>query len=391
MQKNIFLMTLAHLSNDINTGAFPAILPFFVTNCGMDYKSITGLMFASCFLSSVVQPLFGYISDRSSKKWFIGGGVLISGLSLAVTGFLENYWLIFLAVTLMGIGSSIFHPEAARIVNAISGKQRGSAMGIFSVGGNAGFGLGPLLMVALISFFGMKGTLFFGIVAALMGSLLLVLMPRIKAQPLPEPPINASGSSQQGPAIFDVHEKNDWRSFGRLTLVITFRSVVFAGLSSFLPLFCIQALHTSNAVGTTVLSVLSIAGIAATLIGGWLSDRWGYVSVLRYGCVLLVPLLAIIVYGENIFLVYVMLIPLSLAMQGPYSSMVVLGQTYLSKNIGFASGVTLGLSISIGGAFQPALGWFADSYGIVAVMTLLVAISIACALCTFLLKKHTTI
>ena len=166
-----------------------------------------------------------------------------------------------------------------------------------------------------------------------------------------------------------------------------FRSLTFSGISSFLPLFCIQVLGASNAAGSATLSVLSIAGIAATLAGGWLADRWGYVSVLRRGCFLLVPLLAAAVFMQNIWVVYLMLIPMSFAMQGTYSSFVVLGQSYLAKSVGFASGVTLGLSFSLGGVLVPALGWYGDVCGIAAVMALVVLMSLLCALATLLLPQ----
>ena len=390
-KKYLYFMAAAHMCDDINSGALPAVLPFFVLNYGMDYTAVGGIMFASCFLSSVIQPLFGYLADRTRFSSFMGIGVLLAGLSFGLTGFLTEYWAIFAAVTAMGIGSAIFHPEAARIVNAISGRQRGSGMSIFSVGGNAGFGVGPLLAVAVISAFGMQGLGLFALLSVFMGGALFFFAPRIRA---------AARHIQQemaavpaGSPEIQVRRRpaaNDWPAFSRLTLVIVFRSLVFSGISSFLPLFCIQVLGSSNAVGSATLSVLSIAGIAATLAGGWLADRWGYVAVLRRGCILLVPLLAAAVFTQDIRVVYAMLLPMSFAMQGTYSSFVVLGQSYLAKSVGFASGVTLGLSFSVGGMLVPALGWYGDAYGIASVMALVVVMSVLCAASTLLLPQPKT-
>ena len=180
---------------------------------------------------------------------------------------------------------------------------------------------------------------------------------------------------------------NDWHAFSRLTLVIVFRSIAFCGISSFLPLYCIQVLGASNAAGSATLSVLSLAGIFTTLIGGRLADRFGYVAVLKYGCLLLVPLLLVVVFSGSMLAVYAMLLPMSLAMQGPYSSFVVLGQSYLAKSIGFASGVTLGLSFSVGGIVVPSLGWYADMNGIASVMGLIVVFAACCAACCYLLPE----
>ena len=139
------------------------------------------------------------------------------------------------------------------------------------------------------------------------------------------------------------------------------------------------------------LSVISIAGVAATLFGGWFADRYGYRRTLRLGSLLLVPFLAIAVFSGSIYAVYAMLLPMSLAMLAPYSSFVVIGQEYLARNIGFASGVTLGISMSVGGIVAPLLGRYADSYGIASVMGLLVLLSALCAGAAFLLpaKKRT--
>ena len=163
--------------------------------------------------------------------------------------------------------------------------------------------------------------------------------------------------------------------------------MIFCGISSFLPLYCIHELHASTALGSSTLSVLSLAGIAATLIGGRLADRWGYVKVLKYGCVFLVPLLILVVNAPNVWFIYALLLPMSLAMQGPYAAFVVLGQSYLARSVGFASGVTLGLSFSVGGIVVPSLGLYADSHGIAAVMTLIAVVAVVCAAGTFFLSE----
>lgn len=389
-KKYLYLLAAGHLSNDINTGSLPALLPFFVRYYGMDYTAVAGLMFASSFLSSIIQPLFGWMADRGSRQWFMAVGVFFAGTSLALTGFVSDYWLIFAAVTIMGIASSVFHPEAARCVNSVSQGARGKGMSIFSVGGNAGFGFGPLLAVFLVTTFGMHGLAFYGVTAAGMSILLLLAVPHLRRavaanQAAAAASFNAGAEEDGKPAA------NDWSAFGRLFVVILFRSTVFTGISSFLPLFCIQVLGTTEAAGAMTLSVISIAGVAATLFGGWFADRYGYRRTLRLGSLLLVPFLAIAVFSGSIYAVYAMLLPMSLAMLAPYSSFVVIGQEYLARNIGFASGVTLGISMSVGGIVAPLLGRYADSYGIASVMGLLVLLSALCAGAAFLLpaKKRT--
>lgn len=382
-RKYLYLIALSHFAVDINNGSIAAILPFFVTYYGMDYTSIAGLMFASSFLSSIIQPIFGLMADKTSFKWFMPLGIFMTGFALASTGFLQNYWAIFTAITLMGIGAAIFHPEAARLVNAISGKERGVGMGIFSVGGNAGFGLGPLLAVFLITTFGMKGLGVYGAICLCSGLSLVILAPKMRAVAAA---IKAQ-ERQETPEKQEAEAENDWPAFTKLTATIAFRSTVFTSINSFLPMFCITVLATSHATGSMTLSIISLSGIIATLIGGKLADKIGYVKTIRIGCSFLVAVLGILVFSKNIYVVFAMLLPLALAIQGTYSSFVVLGQSYLAKNIGFASGVTLGLTFSIGGIMVPVLGRFADTYGLENAMILVVGISVLCALSTLFLPQ----
>lgn len=385
-KKHLYAMAGAHLCNDINSGALPALLPFFVTYRGMDYTDIGGLLFAGSFLASVIQPAFGFLADRASRQWFMGLGIMMCGVFLGLTGLMSSYWAIFASVTVMGIGSSIFHPEAARLVNRISGSHKGQGMSIFSVGGNAGFGLGPLLAVGLVYLFGLEGTLFFAAVGIGMGTMMLIWAPRIRRMAESKDPKTENSESKKEQTA-ESRSENDWGSFAKLTAVIIMRSVVSAGVRGFLPMFCIQILLVSHATGTATLSVLSVLGIISTLIGGRVADKIGYARTLKLGCLLLVPVIFLLVYCHMISAIYLLLIPLSLAVQGTYAAFVVLGQSYLGRNIGFASGITMGLSFSAGGCLVPVLGNFADNYGLENAMWILVGISAALALCAQFLPE----
>ncbi len=128
----VYLVSLGHFAVDLAPGALPAILPFLVLHNGISYTEVAGLMFASSCLASVLQPVFGYWADKSSRHWFIGAGIAMSSIGLGVTGLLTNYWAIFAAITIMGVGTSLFHPEGARIVNRAARQSRATGMGIFS-------------------------------------------------------------------------------------------------------------------------------------------------------------------------------------------------------------------------------------------------------------------
>lgn len=388
-QKYVYVVALGHFFCDIGMGALPAILPFFILQYGMDYQSVAGLMFASCFLSSIVQPTFGWLADRTSKTWLMSLGIFLSGAAMGLAGLFENYWAIFAVVTVSGIGSAIFHPEAARMIHKLSGVKKGTALSIFSVGGNGGFAVGPMLAVAAITAFGMKGTAVFCLLALIMSLVLLVIVPKMKAD------IAQTSLSEAAATGKPVEQKsnlqNDWASFARLTLLIVFSSIVICGLRSFIPLYLVNVTGLSTAAAGSALTLLFMFGVVTTLIGGLLADRIGYLKVVQMSYVLLVPMVALLSQTTNAFLCYALMIPIGFAMFSPFSSVVVLGQSYLARSVGFASGVTLGLSFSVGGMFVPLIGSFADHYGLPATMELLTAFALLAALCSFFLQKPTPV
>lgn len=354
MKRYLYLLSAGHLCTDLSGGALPALLPFLVLYYDLDYAAVGGLMFASSFLSSVIQPIFGYLADKLSQSWFLVAGVFLSGACFALTGFVSDYWAIFTVVALMGVGGSMFHPEAARLVHAVSGRNEGKAMGIFSVGGNGGFGIGPLLVVGAVTSFGMPGMVVFAVIAVMMSLLLIRALPSLRRAVQDVSPATQPRETVRDGAIAG---KNDWRQFSKLTIVIIFRAIAVSSLFSFLPLFCIHILGASEAAGSLVLSVLSLSGIVMTLWGGSLADRYGCVWTLRLCCILFVPLMIFITISTQIWMVYALLLPLSFCVSGAYSAYVVLGQRYLARSIGFASGVTMGLAFSWGHArSRPGMG-----------------------------------
>jgi len=373
----VWLLSAGHMFTDLNQGALPAILPFLILENNLNYTAAAGLVFAANFASSIVQPLFGHLADKISKPWLMPAGILMAGLGLAAIGFLSNYWLLFAAVTISGIGIAAFHPEAARMANRVSGAKKGTGISIFAVGGNAGFALGPIITTAALLTWGVKGTLILIIPAAIMAVILASQAKSLlefQMQPLSQRAGN------------DVTTKDEWVPFSKLTVVVFCRSVIFYGLNTFLPLYWINIFQQSKAVGGTALTILFIVGAIGTLFGGQLADRFGYIRIIRIGFAALIPLLLFFTEINDVAVATLLLIPIGLSLFAPYSPMVVLGQKYLPNRIGLASGVTLGLAVSVGGITTPMLGWFADNYGLSAAMHLIAYVPVLAALMSFTLS-----
>ncbi len=364
----VWFLAGGHLFTDVNQGALPALLPFFIAEYNLSYTAAAGLVAALGVASTVVQPLFGFYADRVSKPWLMLIGLIIAGFGLAITGLTENYWLIFAAVAISGIGVAAYHPEAARLVHKAAGEKKATAMSVFGVGGQLGFAVGPALTIAAVTLVGLKGTLVLAIPVLLMAIFLGIELGKFTAQQR----IPQAGKSQAAPPT--VHDA--WVPFGFLTAVGICRSIIFYGLNTFIPLYWIYILNQSKAAGGTALSIMFAAGVVGTLIGGRLADQYGYKKMIMIGYAALLPFLFAFVSIPSVNIAMILLIPIGLVLLSTYSPIVVLGQKYLPNHIGLASGITLGVAVSAGGVVAPVFGWIADQYGIQASLTGIVVFSL---------------
>ena len=322
------------------------------------------MVFANVMVSSLLQPLSGYYADKMSKPWFIAAGPVCAGLSVTFIGFSSSYWAIFAAAMLCGVGSALFHPEAALMVNRIAGKRKGQAIAIFSMGGNLGFAVGPIAAGICAYTIGIHSLLLFGVVNLSVGAAILWKLPAAK---------RAAGQyiEEEKGEIAEAKKRNDWGSFGKLSLTMLARSLAFTLSNTFIPIFWVTVLHATAQEGTRALSFLFAMGAGLTYVGGVLADRIGYVRVLRLTFCAMIPTMFILTHVDDAWWATALLLPTAFAIFVPFSPIVVLGQTYLAKNAGFASGVTLGLSTTIGGLFAPLVGWAADLWGLVTALQIL--------------------
>src|SRR6266699_2211801 len=148
-RRAIALLSAGHACVDLCQGAIPALLPALIVAQHLSYAAAAGLVFAANAASSVIQPLFGHFADRLNIPWLMPVGVLIAGSGLALTSVAPGYWFMALCMCISGIGIAAFHPEAARVTHYIAGSRKATGMSMFSVGGNIGFALGPLVLTAL--------------------------------------------------------------------------------------------------------------------------------------------------------------------------------------------------------------------------------------------------
>jgi FSR family fosmidomycin resistance protein-like MFS transporter len=277
---------------------------------------------------------------------------------------------------LSGLGVAAFHPEAARQARRAAGSRAATGMSVFGVGGGLGFALAPPLTAGLFALAGRPGLLAAGPAAVLVAALLAWRLPPAR------PGAHVAGLHRAG--------ADDWGAFTLLGLVTVARSVVFVGLNTFLALYWMERYGATPSGGAAVLGLFLGAGLTGTLLGGWLGDRVGHRAAIRTGFLVAVGLLPAVLLAPSAGWAAVLLVPLAVAFSVPGSVLVVLGQEYLPGRVGVASGVTLGLSVSVGGMAAPLLGWAADRHGTGAVLVILEGVLAAAAGLSLLLPRPGT-
>lgn len=363
-----YLLSFGHFCSDVNQGALAATLPFLIAARNYDYATAASLVMISNLIGSMIQPLFGQLADKKNLPQLIAVGLFFAGGGMALTGFAENFYFLSVAVMISGVGIAMFHPQAMQLVHKISTENdKGQSVSIFSFGGNLGFCFGPILTTFAIYFFGLKGTLIFILPEIIIFILFKNFFAEIYKFNQPQTKkISEKNSS----------EKDNWRGFFLLTAVVIGRSIIFHGFNTFLAIYFIRELGQTEAIGNTILSVYYAISAACVLIGGKISDIFGYRKIIRLSFLILLPTIIFFAFAENIFFAVILVLPLGASISFSYSPMVVLGQKYLPNRVGLASGVTLGLAVSIGGIFAPILGIIADNFGLIFVIYALGIISI---------------
>lgn len=355
----ITLLSLGHACVDVYQGAVAALVPFFVAERAYSYAAASGVVLAASLLSSVVQPLFGALTDRWAMPWLLPLSALTGGAGVALSGVMDSYALTLAVVAVSGIGVAAYHPAAARVARAAAQGSH-TAMGWFSLGGNVGFALAPLLVAAVVATGGL-------------GATPLLVAPAVVGAALCAAAIRSAASRGDTVGKGEATGSDDWRSFLRLSGAVVCRSIVFVGLSAFVSLYVRQRTGGGPMAGTAALCVLYVGGAVGTVAGGLLADRYGRLAVVRQAYVLTGLAVAgvVVVPGPGVYLFVALT---SAGLYVPFSLHVTLGQDYLPRRVGTASGVTLGLTVSVGGLFAPAVGALADATSLQTSLAVLIAL-----------------
>ena len=366
----LLMLMLGHFTIDCHVGLLPVLYPLLISHFGLNLTTVGLVSLAYSGVSSVSQPLFGWLADRSGTR-LIGLALIWTATTFALSGFMPTFGLVLLLVGLAGLGSGAYHPLGALNASAvIPAPQRNTAMSIYVTGGTLGVALGPLLGAVLFSLLGMRGTAFMLLPGLTIGMWLIHDMrararheqATASAQPAAQPPLPIVPLL----AIVGVMMSRSWLVFG---------------LESFIPTWYASLGYPASFYGPLATTVV-LASAAGTVGCGSLADRYGRKAVIIGALVLTIP--AVVLFARfpgPLGFLSGALVGLSAASTGPLT--LVMAQQLMVRRAGMASGLILGLGFVTGAIGVPVTGMLADAYGMQAAIeaqVLLVVATIGLAL-----------
>jgi MFS transporter, FSR family, fosmidomycin resistance protein len=354
-KKALAILSFGHLFTDLNQGALPALLPYFKDTLNLSYTMSGVILLSTHLASSVIQPVFGYLSDKRPLGWLLPLAPFMACLGLSATGLTSNYPLLLLCAILSGIGMASFHPEGFKTASFFTGDRKATGMSFFTVGGNLGFSAGPILAITLVTHFGLKGTLGMILPGMIIAIVLLVNRSMLTA---PVESAHREATKEKKPPL----TRDQKVSFLILLIISTTRSWTQMGLVTYIPFYYINHLKGNPLYAGKLISTFLLAGVLGALVGAPFADRWGHKKFLLMTLIVPLPLLFLFFRSSGI-ISFFLLGAAGMVLIAPFALSAVMAQTLIPRHLGMVSGMMIGFTMSAGGMGVTVLGVIADHWG----------------------------
>ncbi len=350
-------ISLSHLLNDLMQSLLPSIYPILKTTYHLDFTQIGLITLVNQVTASLLQPMVGFATDRRPLPFSLAFGMSFTLCGIILLASAHVYGLILLAAALIGVGSSVFHPESSRVARLASGGRHGFAQSFFQVGGNLGSAIGPLLAALVVVPFGQGAIAWFAIVAIIGITVLwrvgLWYKPRIVRR-APKAG-NVAEEAPRARVAFGV---------AILVLLVISKQLYLASLSSYYAFYLIEKFALSTRSAQLYLFILLGAIAAGTFFGGPIGDRIGRKHVIWISIFGALPFTLAMPHAD-LFWTGVLSIVIGFIIASAFPAIVVYGQELMPRHIGTVSGFFFGFAFGVGGLGAALLGKLADLYGIV--------------------------
>jgi MFS transporter, FSR family, fosmidomycin resistance protein len=374
--KVLLLLSSGHMAVDTFQGALPAVLPFLKDNLNLSYTMAGMILIMSNITSSVIQPLFGLLSDKKEKAFLLPLGAFLAGAGFCLLPLARNYGLVLLLVAISGMGIACFHPEGFKTARFFTGQKMATGMSVFSVGGNAGIALGPILALSIIHYRGFSSLGWMAVVPLLFVTAIILFRRTVAVQ-------NSGTHSASKEKIRST--KAAYRALFIIICAIIMRTWIMFGLMTYIPFYYINYLKGNPVFAGKLVSLFLIGGAVGTLAGSPLADRWGHRLWLRFSMLGTALLFPFILWLQGLAL-FAIVILFGLILISTFSVTIVMGQNLFPRNLGVTSGLLVGFAIGAGGIGVTLLGVIADHFGVPVAMKCIGVLPVAGFLLTMILR-----
>jgi len=351
----LFAIAFSHLLNDLLQIIIPSVYPLLKENYSLSFTQIGFITFSYQLTASLLQPVVGFHTDKKPMPFSLAFGMLFTMIGLVLLSFASSYAVILISVGLVGIGSSIFHPEASRVAYLASGGKRGLAQSIFQVGGNSGTALGPLLVILIVVPYGQIYILWF-LVLAFLAILVLYKIARWYQKHLELQKTNKIKVRDYPPRLRKKQVKG---AIGVLLVLIFSKYIYMTSISSYFTFYLIDKFGVSIRESQFYLFLFFGSVALGTFLGGPLGDRFGRKYVIWFSILGSAPFALMLPY-VGLFWTGVLVVAIGLILSSAFSAILVFAQELLPGKVGMISGLFFGFAFGIAGLGSAILGYLAD-------------------------------
>lgn len=356
----LLALGLSHLLNDTLQSVITAVYPLLKESMALSFVQIGFITLVYQISASVFQPLVGFYLDKKPNPWFLPIGMSFTLIGLVVLAFSGTLHQVLFSVFLVGIGSSILHPEVSRLTSLASGGKRGLAQSVFQVGGNMGSSLGPLLAALCIAPYGQRNIVFFALLA-LCAIIVMIPICRWYKRKLKALRLNKDGMKTE--VVSPLPRKKTIFSLSVLLILIFSKYVYLASITSYYTFFLIEKFDVTVRDSQFFLFAFLFASALGILLGGPVGDKVGRKYVIWVSILGAAPF-SLIMPHANLLWTCILSILIGLILSSAFSAILVYAQELLPSKLGLISGLFFGLAFGIAGIASAVLGGLADKFGI---------------------------
>ena len=354
-------LSVCHMLNDLNQSLVPAIYPILKTSYHLDFGQVGLITLAFQLTASLLQPVVGLVTDRRPQPFSLPVGMCCSLVGLLLLSVAGSYTFILLAAALVGVGSSVFHPEASRVARMASGGRYGFAQSLFQVGGSTGSAIGPLLAAFIVAPRGQTSIAWFSAVA--LAAILLLSQVSLWYSRHPAMVARRGRRATATPVASSLPRATVVGALTVLLVLLFSKNVYTSSLSSYYTFYLIQKFHVSVQNAQLHLFVFLGAVAAGTFAGGPIGDRFGRKPVIWFSILGAFPFALLLPYASLMW-TGVLSVVIGLVIASAFSAILVYAQELMPGRVGMVAGMVFGFSFGLGGLGAAALGWIADLTGI---------------------------